>query len=400
MKKLNVKQWFSGFDSIIRTLLISSLFLFFVTYFLFEEKAKLNYSMYVPAAMMGILCLVYYIKKRVLPNFRPLICIYVFVGIAYLTSLIANPLSAIKYPTLLILAGFGTVVYLSCCIIGDTKAVLHTVLLASLVFVAAFIAVYWKSLIKLNFSVRLGDFFGNQNGIAFKLSVSGALLTSVAIYNRKYWLLVLLPFVFVCVASTGSKKGLIYLAAIAVFAICSFFRKRVWIGILISGGAVLAMILAIAFFPPLETIKDRFSAHIAYLLGQSAASASSFQRGLYRDNAFYLAFKNLFVGYGFDGFDAASGVGTYSHNNISELMCNFGLFGLLSFYGIFVYIASGFINVGRKLDATIGFYFLLGIVLLTSTAQIFYYSKMVFFLFAICIFINQKKNIEYTRLSI
>ncbi len=400
MRAPSLKKYFTGFENVIRTLLIASLFLFFATYYVFEDMAKLNYLMYGPAAAMGVLCITYYIKKREIPEVRPLIPVYVFVLIAYFTSLIANPLAALTYRTLIVLAAFASVIYLSCRIIGNTKTVFRVLFITSLFLPVAFTCYYFQSIIKLDFSTRLGAFFGNQNGIAAKLSVSAILLTSVAVYKRQYWVLLFVLFDFVLIISTGSKMGLMYLAGISVFGICAFFRKRIWLGILVSIFAILIMAVTILVFPPFVTIKERLFEHIGYLLGQGNVSASSYQRGLYRDNAFYLSFKNLFIGYGVDGFDVVSGIGTYSHNNISELICDFGLFGLLSFYGIFVYIALTFKNVRKTIDATIAFYVLLGITVLTSTATIFYYDKIVFFLFAICIFINTQKNVEYTRITI
>ncbi len=400
MKKLSLKKYFAGFDNVIRSLLTIALFLFFTTFLLFEEREKLNYLMYAPAAAMAVLCIVYYAKKKTLPNVKPMICVYLFIVIAYLTALIANPLAALTYKTLLVLGVFATAVYLSCCIMGNAKTVLYTLLLASIIFVLAFIGVYFKDLIKLNLSNRLGGYFGNENSVAFKLSVCAALLASIAVYDRKYWLFPFVLLVFALVLTTGSKKGLIYLAVISVFAILSLCRKRIWMGILFSGLSILVMVLFIAFIPQFATIKDRLLDHIAYLLGQGKVSASSFQRSLYRDNAFYLAFKNLFIGYGVDGFDTASGIGTYSHNNISELICDFGLFGLLSFYGIFVYIALTFGNGKKKIDSTIAFYLLLGIILLTSTSQVFYYGKMTFCLFALCLFANNQKNQQMYKIRI
>ncbi len=400
MRAPSLKKYFTGFENVIRSLLTIMLFLFFATFLLFEEKEKLNYLMYVPAACIVILCFIYYIKKKTIPNIKPLICVYVFVGIAYLTAFVANPLAALTYKTLLVLAVFATAVYLSCCIIGNAQTALYALLLASAIFVIAFISVYAKDIIRFNLSHRLGSYFGNENSVAMKLSICAALLASVAVYKRKCWLLPFSLLVFALILTTGSKKGLIYLAVISIFTICSLFRKKVWAGFLISGLATISMVLIITVIPQFATIKERLFEYLAYLLGQKDASASSFQRGLYRDNAFYLAFKKLFLGYGIDGFNVASGIGTYSHNNISELICNFGLFGLLSFYGIFVYIALTFGSVQKKIDSTIGFYVLLGIILLTSTSQIFYYGKLTFCLFALCIFTNNQRNVAYTKIKI
>ncbi len=399
MKTFSLKKCFAGFDNAIRSLLVISLFLFFLTFFLFQEVARWNYTMYAPAGMTFLLGLTYYIKKRKIPDLRPMMCVYVFVGIAYLTSLVANPKAALSYSTLFILAFFSTSVYLSCRIIGDVKVVLWVSFIASLSLVFGFIAVYFKDIVKLNFSGRLGGFFGNENTVAMRLSVSAALMVSIGIYDKKYWLLPFALIPFVLIALTGSKKGLIYIGIITVFAVLSFFRKRIKLGLVFCGAAILGMTLLLFLVPAFETIKSRLVDYVSFLFGNSA-DTSSFSRSLYKRTAFYLSFKNLFIGYGIDGFNVASGIGTYSHDNISELLCNFGLFGLFSFYAIFACIGLKFKNVIRKPDASIVFYLLLLCYLFTSTTAIYYYDKLPFVLFAVCIFINETKNIRDSKIKI
>lgn len=399
MKTFDLKKYFNGFDNVIRSLLVISLFLFFLTFFLFQEITLLNYSMYVPAAMIFLLSAIYYAKKRKFPDLRPMICVYAFVAIAYVTSFIANPRAALAYTTLIVLAFFSTSVYLSCRIIGDVKVVLWALLVASLSLAIGFIAVYFKDIVKLNFSQRLGSFFGNENSVAIKLSVSAALLVSVGVYEKKYWLPPIAVIIFALVAFTGSKKGLIYIGIITIFGILSFFRKRMKVGLVVCASAIVAMLLLLFLVPAFQTIKSRLMDYVNYLFGNNA-DTSSFSRSLYKNTAFYLSFKNLLIGYGVDGFNVASGIGTYSHDNISELICDFGLFGLVSFYAIFVYIGFKFKNVIRKPDASIVFYLLLLCYLVTSTTVVFYYDKLPFVLFSVCIFINETRNVTNTKIKI
>ena len=389
MKKLNLKRYFEGFDNIIRSLLIISLFLFFLTFFLFEEMAKWNYTTYVPAAALVALCLIYYIKKKIVPNVKPLIPIYVFVGIAYFVSLIVNPIAALAYKTLLVLAFFATTIYLSCFIIKDTKAILWAMLLGGLIFCAAYFGVYWKEILKLNFSKRLGSFFGNENSIGMKLCVSAALLGSICIYSKKYWALVFDLPVFVLIFSTGSRTAVLQAGIIVVYFIFAAFRKKMKLAVIISLAAIVLFVLAIYLLPPFEALKKRFVDSIDQVLGISASDASTFTRQFFRDDAFYLSFKKLLTGYGVDGFCNASGTGTYSHNNISELLCDFGIFGLISHYAIYICIAFKLLRNAKKPRMDWVYFVLLLCDLLTAITAITYYDKMLFVLFALCIFVNE-----------
>ncbi len=369
------------------------MFLFFTMYFVFGEMSKLNYLMYPPAGLIAILCFIYYFKKKQIPNFRPLICIYVFVGIAYLVSLIANPIAALTYKTLLVLAIFSTAIYLGCSIINNKKVIMLSLSIAGLIFSLAFAIVYFNDIIHLDFSKRLGGLFGNVNDVGLRFVIIAALLSTFIIYyTKQYWLLILiLPILFFALL-TGSRKVLIASLAMIIFAIFLLFRKKIKIAIIISCSAVVVFSLLIFFVPAFSIIKDRFISWIQYKEGEGG-DGSAFLRDLFKNTAYYLSFKNLFLGYGVGGFDVASGYGTYSHDNISELICNFGLFGLISFYGLFVY---AFKNIKFKKyfeDGSIIYFAMLLLYMLMSTGFIFYYSKTLFFVIAICLYINEENNI-------
>lgn len=400
MKRINLKQYFSTFEARMKSFLVITMFLFFTMYFVFGDMSKLNYLMYPPAGLIAILCFIYYFKKKQIPNFRPLICIYVFVGIAYLVSLIANPIAALTYKTLFVLAIFSTAIYLGCSIINNKKVIMLSLSIAGLIFSLAFAIVYFKDIIRLDFSERLGGVFGNVNDVGLRFVIIAALLSTFIIYyTKQYWLLILiLPILFFALL-TGSRKVLIASVAVIIFAIFLLFRKKIKIAIIISCSAVVVFSLLIFFVPAFDIIKERFISWIQYKKGEGS-DGSAFLRYLYKNTAYYLSFKNLFLGYGVDGFDVASGYGTYSHDNISELICNFGLFGLISFYGMFVYT---FKNIKFKKffeDGSIIYFALVFLYCILSTGNIFYYDKSAYLLTSICLFINQTNAIEKAKKTI
>lgn len=393
MKRINLKQYFSTFDARMKSFLVIAMFLFFTTYFVFGEMDKLNYLMYPPAGAIVILCFIYYFKKKQIPNFRPLICIYVFVGLAYLVTFINNPLTAITYKTLIVLALFSTSIYLGCSIIDNKKVIMLSLTIAGLIFCLAFAIVYFKDVVHLNFSTRLGSYFGNENDVALKLGFTAAVIAISIIYSKKYWFLPLAipPIIFTLL--TGSRSGLFVVFIVAVISIFLIFRHNVKIALAISVLSAVVFLLLILFVPAFNTIKTRLLAFFEYKNGD-IIETSSFLRDLYKKSALYLSFKNLLLGYGADGFDVVSEFGTYSHNNLAEVLCDFGIFGFIAFYGTIIYILK---NIKLKKcvnDGTIIYYVMLLIYIPLSFGVVYYYNKTLFILFAITLYINEHNKID------
>jgi O-antigen ligase len=394
MKKLNLKRYFEGFDNIIRSLLIISLSLFFLTFFIFEEMAKWNYTTYVPAAALVVLCVIYYVKKKIAPNVKPLIPIYVFVGIAYFVSLIANPIAALTYKTLLVLAFFATTIYLSCFIIKDTKAILWAMLLGGLIYCASYFGVYCIDILKLNLTSGLGKAFGDCNNVGLKLCVVAALLGAVCAYSKRYWAFVFMLPLCVFIIATSSATAFIQMLVIIIYIIFVVLRKRIKWAIIVSASLILFIFGAVYFLPSLETLKQEFIVSIAELFAGRASDADGYARLFYRDNAFALSFKSLLIGYGPNGFQGATGMSSRSCNNITELLCGFGIFGVISFYAIFVTTAKGLFKCRKEPGTVSGLYIPLLAIVLTSLWFVSFDQTITFVLFAVCAYVNQNTKPE------
>ncbi len=392
MKRIDFKQYFKDRNATIRSLLIINLLCFFTTYFICDEMPYLNYLTYPFALAIGFLSIYYYYKNKIKPDLKPMICIYVFVGIIYLVSFIANPKEAITYKTMLVLALFSTALYLSCFIIKDTKLIMRLLIIAGLFLMITFIAIYFKQLIKLDFStVRLGSEIGNENVVSMKMVTVAITLGAYIAYNKKYILIPILFILFICAISSGSKKGLFGILFASISTIYLILRKRPIIAIITIIGVCLGLYCIIWYVPQFELIKHRLMLYISGKEG-GTTDASSFLRDLYKENALYLSFKNLLIGYGISGFSFASGIGTYSHNNFTELLCNFGLFGFISFHCIFVYLILKFNPKMIIKKETIGLFLVLLFYIMVLFGSIEYYSKIMYICFALCLYINYENE--------
>ena len=399
MKKFNLKQYFSTFGARIRSLLIISLFLFFTTFFLFCEMSKLNYLMYPPALAIGLLCLIYFIKKKQMPNFRPLICVYTFVALAYLITFIVNPMQALTYKTLFVLAAFATAIYLSCSIINNQKIILYSILIAGIIFCIAYLVIYFKQIIKLNFSDRLGGFFGNENDVALRFSFIAAVLATVVITNKKYWLLIFVLPIYLFILSTGSKKGFGCVLLISIYAIFLIFKKKPFVALIISVSFITIALIMLFTIPALATMKERTLSFISNEKGESA-DGSTYTRDLFKNNAYYISFKNLFFGYGINGFAKVTGFGTYSHDNISEVLIDFSIFGLILFYGIVLNCFKGIRFKKYIKDGSIVYFLMIAIYIVLSTSFIYYESKTFYVLISICLYLSYKNKLPLKHASI
>lgn len=398
MKRINLKQYFKDRNTTIRSLLIICLLCFFTTFFICDEMPYLNYSTYPFALAIGFLTIYYFYKNKIKPDLRPMVCIYVFVGIVYLVSFIANPKAAITYRTMLVLAVFSTALYLSCFIIKDTKLVMRLFIIAGLLLMFTFIAIYFKQLIKLEFlSVRLGGKIGNENAVAMKMVAVSIILGSYIAYNKKYILIPILFVLFICIISSGSKKGLFGILFATITTIYLIFRKKPIIAAIVIVAACLTFYCLLWYVPQFALIKNRL---ILYISGKQggATDSSSYIRDLFKENALYLSFKNLLLGYGVGGFSVASGINTYSHNNFTELLCNFGLFGFISFHFIYVYLI---LKLKPKMvikNETVALYFILLFYFVILFGAIEYYSKIIYICFALCLYLNyENENIIKTK---
>ena len=97
------------------------------------------------------------------------------------------------------------------------------------------------------------------------------------------------------------------------------------------------MIVAIFFIPSFYPFTSRFVELINVFSFSGSSDASANIRISMQINGYQLWLKNIFFGYGSEGFMVMSKQPYYSHATLTELLTNFGIIGLLLFFGPFFY---------------------------------------------------------------
>ena len=302
----------------------------------FSGRYPLNYVSY---AFMALLILVTFIN--LLLYFKPFIRLYLliiplFVFWAFLgTTLFSHDFRGWFSIVLLSITMF--VFYYAFYIIKNYKLIMLIIILSLFSFCFYFLIIYWKDILDFRSftgeSFRLGGYFDNVNQIASYMSLGISLsLFFILFEKRKIYLILLIPvLVFGGIGlTTGSKKFIIIsvITLLVVFFIKFRHHKLLFTISLISIVASVVILLSLPFMSP---ITKRLLDSFATLLGDGD-STSTIQRYLWQQYACQLGFKQAIFGYGYNGFSLVSGVGTYSHANYSEIICNFGIIGFLFFY--------------------------------------------------------------------
>lgn len=232
----------------------------------------------------------------------------------------------------------------------DRKKALLSIALGFTAFLFYFYIVYLKEIITLSFiSTRLGLYFGNQNLIASYFLYTIVLLLyfllfekiifSSKIKNVLYYS-VLLILLFLCLfagITTGSRTFLI--KTFVCFAVMFFIRFKNNIIILLVSTIVGFVILVLFFtIPSFGFLSSKIidSVLVIFGIGNPSLDYSTYFRMTYMKMGFEIGLSNFLFGTGSFGFTTLAGVGTYSHSNFSEMLCNFGIIGFISYYSIFL----------------------------------------------------------------
>lgn len=332
-------------------LLGNYLFLFFYIFSIPAFSARpvfylISYILMVFLAIFAILYMLIYKKIKFKPRLF-IILIFVF------WSLFGTILFSHEYRswlTLFLLSVTYFIFYITFNNINDLFKILK-IICTALCFFSFYFIFHYRSNILNNLmgggSERLGDYFDNVNAIGSIMSIGVYCSLYISLFHtKKRELIFLFPFsIFTLIGYlTGSRTFIIsLLVAILLFLFLKMKNhKLVFIISLIS---VVALFFVIINLKPLAFIKSQFQKTFYTIFGIGDSSTTSIDnssktRILWQLYAYNLGSKNLIFGYGANGFAIFSGVGTYSHGNFCELVCNFGAIGLILFY--LTYIISLF----------------------------------------------------------
>lgn len=217
---------------------------------------------------------------------------------------------------------------------NSSRLFIITVCVGTILFTGLFVYTYRDSIIAMDFEERFGYDFGNVNTICFIFVLGIMFLVYVALKVKKWAFLLLVPagIMAFCALITGSRWGLISLIVGLIILIYQLIGKRYKIEFFISAIAIVLVFVGLLQLPAFAAYKKHFLIIFDFLAGKSTGSGSHAVRTAMFMDGIKLWIRNIFLGYGCDGFLANTSYGMYSHSSIIELLTNYGLIGFTLFF--------------------------------------------------------------------
>lgn len=228
---------------------------------------------------------------------------------------------------------------------NSSKEMLFSAFVGMLVFLFAFLIHYRENILHFDLSRRLGGYFGDENDIAILLGFGFMYSFYNAIHNKKVLNIVLLALATLLFAFCGMLTGSKIFILILFFgsSTCIFIRfgkQRRWISCLVIFGIILVGIIVL-MLPAFSTLRSRLESFLNTFVVESNTYtrvdySSIFRIYMFQDGIEMFFRKPLF-GFGIWGFATYGGLNNgWSHNHISEGLCNFGLVGFTLFHIPFI----------------------------------------------------------------
>ena len=382
------------------TIVLTGFYIFCVPSF-GESTSFTRYLIYGSMIALGLVSILYCtiysdLKLNKLYLLIPLFALYAFIG----TALYSHQFRS--WFALVLLSGSFFVFILAFKTINNKNLIVIVISLAFFLFSLYFI-VYYRNEI-LNFksfskeSFRLGTYFDNQNGVAAYAMVGFASpLYLILFFKKKIRFAFIVPALSSLLVgiTTGSRTFIV--ASLIVLLVFLFFKfqKHKFIYLLVVLG-IFTIFIVLINLPFMTTLRERFLRVFDTFFGTGTkVDTSTIGRMLWLDYGFTLGFKRLLFGYGAEGFSIVSGVGTYSHSNFAETICNFGLPGFIIFYAPMVlFIARALTS--RKVDKAFiitfsAYYILVGF------SNVIYYKKIYYLILAFMFYLAFIESAEYKR---
>ena len=210
---------------------------------------------------------------------------------------------------------------------------------------------------------RAGKLLGNENAIG--LFFSTGILCSLLIFirSKKLWvklfMLVSIIALGVPMLFTGSRKALVF-AVLGIILLVIFGYKGARIGkrfvSLMTLFVVMAAIyVAITTLPMFATINDRFELLFDGFFADNVSYKTDEMRKLMISRGLEAFVEKPLFGHG-TGYSYVL-FGTYSHNNLVELLMNYGLVGFCLYYGLYLVLIVKLLKQAMKNDIYAVFFF-------------------------------------------
>lgn len=300
----------SGFNNI--SILLSSLFVVFAALYIFFRGQFRFCWLIVPYIVFVIYCALSYLFTRY--SFSSLRTICLIYGLMFFTFEFSINL---KNPKLMMVFFLWS-----------------TVALAGLIFIDNY-----QDILSLS-TDRIGDKFGNLNQIGWIFAL-GFFFCFYRIFflRERYVMSALIALVDLAFAALTGSRGALLLIATSTFVLLFFFFKGKKKLYLLLTCVVLALgIFLILQIPSFSELRTRiYRMLISLLSGGTSGDTSSNQRFAMVEEGLFLFAKSPIFGNGLASFSVISNQTVYSHANLSEMLCNFGVIGLSIWASPFFY---------------------------------------------------------------
>lgn len=341
--------------------LISFSILYFLTpslkYLLsFVSITLSNHFNIVLIALYALFCLFILtisIKKRAFALRNSFCLSIVFYMIAIILSTFINQ-NGDTVLTPLLLTSMLLVIFQGIKLFTSTKRVLLSALIATLMFCMVFIIRYLPEIIQNKTINRLGEEFGDLNEVGMYFSIGIVLaLAFISIYRDKKGILIsaiLFLLTLFCGICTGSKAFIFCSFTLIIAGIIMFFGKKGWYFSLITLFILVILTILILTLPIFSSVGSRFLQFVFSLFsGDSSLDASSSDRFKMVQDGLILFLRRPIFGFGNRGYYhfSSTGGGGWSHNNYTEVLVQYGLFGFVIF--IYPFVASFYKLIKNKL---------------------------------------------------
>lgn len=254
----------------------------------------------------------------------------------------------------------------------------------------AFYALYrygWVGFIDgLKEGQRLGGEITNENyfGMVFSKAAIVAYFKYMRARKKIFGFLnILLVVVFTFFAfSSGSKKAfLMIIIGIVGINLLENGITKLWKTLAASLLAITGIILILQL-PIFSTMNQRI---LSFFTG--GKDSSDLVRAKMIDLSMQLIHEKPIFGHGLSNFGVITQLGTYSHNNMTEILVSTGIIGLLFFYIPYLQIFHlGWVNGVKKKDNIITLLFLLSMIYLVfGYGMVEYYDRGYWMFFGVMI---------------
>lgn len=253
---------------------------------------------------------------------------------------------------------------------------------------------------------RIGDSgSGNVNTVATYIGIMSIPCAYMMMYERKRAYYIIYPLLVVFMLMTGSKKSYIFiimgLLLLAIYRNGLKIHKYITPLIMITGLIVLILNNEYLYSIIGSRTLD-FLASVGINIEGAGYSTSTIQRLSMYNLAFQAFMENPIFGGGWFYFSAYTGLGTYSHNNFTELLVNYGIVGFAIYYSMHLFVLLRLRKIIQIDNHAKLFFCLIITILINDTAAVTFSTNLLNYLVLLVAYLyvrnynNTKKPIAET----